>query len=184
MKVIQFFVHDSVISHTIPLGVIASMCLYERNSHRNAGQTSTTLECYGHLLQNKSETRKWHVYKASFSVITLCLQATGITACSGALNGDRVQPNSTTLSLHTTDSSNYNAIKPRLKSRYTIKSPDHNSIEYVWDCLGKAISQRRCPPRTPKELKVPLLGKWALLPQILIDTLIKSIGARFEALTK
>ncbi|GFV78832.1 hypothetical protein TNCV_4079321 [Trichonephila clavipes] len=36
------------------------------------------------------------------------------------------------------------------------------------------------PPRTPKELKVPLSEEWALLPQILIDTLINSMAARFE----
>ncbi|GFY06542.1 hypothetical protein TNCV_3523981 [Trichonephila clavipes] len=26
------------------------------------------------------------------------------------------------------------------------KSPDHNSIEYYWDGLGKAISQSSAPP--------------------------------------
>ncbi|GFT85177.1 hypothetical protein TNCV_496371 [Trichonephila clavipes] len=29
-----------------------------------------------------------------------------------------------------------------------IMSPDHNSIEHVWDDLGKAISQSSFPPRT------------------------------------
>ncbi|GFW08276.1 hypothetical protein TNCV_1655911 [Trichonephila clavipes] len=34
-------------------------------------------------------------------------------------------------------------------SRY----PDHNSIEYLWNGLGEAISQLSCPPRTlsPRE---------------------------------
>ncbi|GFY35976.1 hypothetical protein TNCV_4843481 [Trichonephila clavipes] len=54
----------------------------------------------------------------------------------------------------------------------------------AYDGLGKAISQRRSPTRTPaslQELKLPSLEKWALLPQILIDTLINSMEARCEA---
>ncbi|GFW79988.1 hypothetical protein TNCV_983971 [Trichonephila clavipes] len=60
---------------------------------------------------------------------------------------------------------------------------DHNSIEYVWDGLGKAISQRSSPPSThlPQELKVLLLEKRALLPQI--GTLINSMAARCEVCT-
>ncbi|GFT75062.1 transposable element Tc1 transposase [Trichonephila clavipes] len=61
------------------------------------------------------------------------------------------------------------------------RSPDHNSIEYVWDGLGKAISQGSSPPRTSQELKISLLEIWSLLPQILIDTLINSMAARYEA---
>ncbi|GFU52737.1 hypothetical protein TNCV_275521 [Trichonephila clavipes] len=37
------------------------------------------------------------------------------------------------------------------------RSPDHNSIQYVWDGLRKAISQPNSLPWTPCELKVPLL---------------------------
>ncbi|GFX79510.1 hypothetical protein TNCV_824991 [Trichonephila clavipes] len=51
-------------------------------------------------------------------------------------------------------------------------SPHHNSIEYVCDGLGKAISQRRFSPRILQELKALRLEKWALLPQILTYTLI------------
>ncbi|GFW14057.1 hypothetical protein TNCV_3546461 [Trichonephila clavipes] len=40
----------------------------------------------------------------------------------------------------------------------------HNSIEYVWDGLVKAISQRNSAQRIPQEIIVPVLEKWALLP--------------------
>ncbi|GFU52712.1 hypothetical protein TNCV_2454251 [Trichonephila clavipes] len=56
------------------------------------------------------------------------------------------------------------------------RSPNHNSIQYVWDGLRKAISQPNSLPWTPCELKVPLL-----LPQILIETLINSTVAHCEA---
>ncbi|GFW55024.1 hypothetical protein TNCV_2786391 [Trichonephila clavipes] len=59
---------------------------------------------------------------------------------------------------------------------------DNISIEYVWDDLGKAISQRKSLPKAPKELKVPFLEKkWALLPKTAIETLINSMTARCEA---
>ncbi|GFT71287.1 hypothetical protein TNCV_3002651 [Trichonephila clavipes] len=57
----------------------------------------------------------------------------------------------------------------------------HNSIEYVWDGLGKALYQRSSSPRTLEELKVPLLEKWVLLPQVLIDTIINRTISRSEA---
>ncbi|GFU18788.1 hypothetical protein TNCV_1085341 [Trichonephila clavipes] len=56
---------------------------------------------------------------------------------------------------------------------------DHNSIEYVWDGLRKAISQRLS--QDLQELKVQHLKQRALLPQTLIETLINSIAARSEA---
>ncbi|GFS53916.1 hypothetical protein TNCV_3761461 [Trichonephila clavipes] len=58
---------------------------------------------------------------------------------------------------------------------------DRNSIEYVWDGLGKAISHRSYPPSTPQELKVTLWEKWVLLPQILIGTFINSMAVRCDA---
>ncbi|GFX45430.1 hypothetical protein TNCV_1026901 [Trichonephila clavipes] len=32
----------------------------------------------------------------------------------------------------------------------SLRSPYHNSIQYVCDCLEKAIFQRSSPPRTPQ----------------------------------
>ncbi|GFU04323.1 uncharacterized protein TNCV_864221 [Trichonephila clavipes] len=55
------------------------------------------------------------------------------------------------------------------------RSVDLNPIEHIWEGLGKAISQGSPPPKPPS--KVVLLEEWALLPQILIDTLIDSMTA-------
>ncbi|GFS78221.1 hypothetical protein TNCV_3171891 [Trichonephila clavipes] len=64
---------------------------------------------------------------------------------------------------------------------YPSRSLDHNFIEYIWDSLRKGISQHSSLLRTSQKLKVQLLEKWALLPQILIDTLKNSMATRFEA---
>ncbi|GFV99551.1 hypothetical protein TNCV_5079151 [Trichonephila clavipes] len=56
-------------------------------------------------------------------------------------------------------------------------SLDHNCIEYIWDVLGNASS----PSRNLQKFKALLLEKWALLPQILIDTLINKMVGCSEA---
>ena len=60
-------------------------------------------------------------------------------------------------------------------------SPDLNPIEHVWDALGRAISGRQPPPRTLQALKSSLVDEWNLLPQVLLNNLIYSMGARCAA---
>ncbi|GFX01873.1 hypothetical protein TNCV_370621 [Trichonephila clavipes] len=59
--------------------------------------------------------------------------------------------------------------------------PDQNSIKHIWYDLGKAISQRIPLSKTSQEIKVPLLEKWGLLPQIRIDIVINSMADLCEA---
>ncbi|GFU22669.1 transposable element Tcb2 transposase [Trichonephila clavipes] len=58
------------------------------------------------------------------------------------------------------------------------RSPDLNSIEHVWDFLGRRLAARTLPPVTIRELRLALQDEWAAMPQQLIDTLILSMGRR------
>ncbi|GFT64142.1 transposable element Tcb2 transposase [Trichonephila clavipes] len=60
------------------------------------------------------------------------------------------------------------------------RSTDLNLIEHVWEFLGRRLSARTLPPVTIRELRLALQDKWAAMPQQLIDTLILSMGRRFE----
>ncbi|GFW32992.1 transposable element Tc3 transposase [Trichonephila clavipes] len=60
------------------------------------------------------------------------------------------------------------------------RSPDFNPIEHVWDFLGRRLAARTLPPVTIRELRLALQDEWAAMPQQLIDTLILSMGRRFE----
>ncbi|GFV97357.1 transposable element Tcb2 transposase [Trichonephila clavipes] len=60
------------------------------------------------------------------------------------------------------------------------RSPDLNSIEHVWDFLGRRLAARIIPPVTIRELRLALQDEWAAKPQQLIDTLILSMGRRCE----
>ncbi|GFS95441.1 transposable element Tcb2 transposase [Trichonephila clavipes] len=60
------------------------------------------------------------------------------------------------------------------------RSPDLNPIEHVWDFLGRRLAARTLPPVTIRELRLALQDEWAAMPQQLIDTLILSMGRRFE----
>ncbi|GFS78105.1 transposable element Tcb2 transposase [Trichonephila clavipes] len=63
---------------------------------------------------------------------------------------------------------------------WTARSPDLNPIEYVWDFLGRRLAARTLPPVTIRELRLALQDEWAAMPQLLIDTLILSMGRRCE----
>ncbi|GFX93205.1 transposable element Tcb2 transposase [Trichonephila clavipes] len=58
--------------------------------------------------------------------------------------------------------------------------PDLNPIEHVWDFLGRRLAARTLPPVTIWELRLALQDEWAPMPQQLIETLILSMGRRFE----
>ncbi|GFY35625.1 transposable element Tc3 transposase [Trichonephila clavipes] len=60
------------------------------------------------------------------------------------------------------------------------RSPDLNTIEHVWDFLGRRLAARTLPPVTIRELRLALQDEWATMPEQLIDTLILSMGRRCE----
>ncbi|GFS47579.1 hypothetical protein TNCV_3133761 [Trichonephila clavipes] len=60
------------------------------------------------------------------------------------------------------------------------RSPDLNTIEHVWDFLGRRLAARTLPPVTIRELRLALQDEWAAMPQQLIDTLILSMGRLCE----
>ncbi|GFV78897.1 transposable element Tcb1 transposase [Trichonephila clavipes] len=60
-------------------------------------------------------------------------------------------------------------------------SPDLNTIEHVWDMLGRRILARQPPPTCLPELQRALLDEWYNIPQDQIDNLILSMSRRCKA---
>ncbi|GFW63273.1 transposable element Tcb2 transposase [Trichonephila clavipes] len=60
------------------------------------------------------------------------------------------------------------------------RSPGLNTIEHVWDFLGRRLAARTLPPVTIRELRLALQDEWAAMPQQLIDILILSMVRRCE----
>ncbi|GFU02936.1 transposable element Tc3 transposase [Trichonephila clavipes] len=60
-------------------------------------------------------------------------------------------------------------------------SPDLNSIEYVWDMLGRRIAARQPPPTCLPELRRALFDVSCNIPQDQIDNLILSMPRRCKA---
>ncbi|GFT28081.1 transposable element Tcb2 transposase [Trichonephila clavipes] len=61
-------------------------------------------------------------------------------------------------------------------------SPDTNSIEHVWDSLGRRVAGRQPPPQTLQELERALLEEWDRIPQLVINSLIDSMPQRCSTL--
>ncbi|GFU54902.1 transposable element Tcb2 transposase [Trichonephila clavipes] len=61
-------------------------------------------------------------------------------------------------------------------------SPDLNSIEHVWDALGRRVAGRQPLPQTLQELERALLEEWDRIPQLVINSLIDSMPQRCSTL--
>ncbi|GFT28550.1 transposable element Tcb2 transposase [Trichonephila clavipes] len=58
----------------------------------------------------------------------------------------------------------------------------HESIEHVWDALGRRVAGRQPPPQTLQELERALLEEWDRIPQLVINSLIESMPQRCSTL--
>ncbi|GFT40416.1 transposable element Tc3 transposase [Trichonephila clavipes] len=64
------------------------------------------------------------------------------------------------------------------RMEWPARSPDLNSIEHLWDYLGREVAALNPPPRSLHELKQGLLCVWSSLPIPVSDNLINSMGNR------
>ncbi|GFU76733.1 transposable element Tc3 transposase [Trichonephila clavipes] len=55
------------------------------------------------------------------------------------------------------------------------RSPDLNSIENVWDALGRQVAGRNYPPTNKNTLIRALTEEWDKLPQQLLDNVVQSM---------
>ncbi|GFX86547.1 transposable element Tcb2 transposase [Trichonephila clavipes] len=60
-------------------------------------------------------------------------------------------------------------------------SLDLNSIEHVWEALGRRIAARLHHPENTQQLKQMLIEEWALLPQEMLHQLVLSMWRQCEA---
>ncbi|KFM72936.1 hypothetical protein X975_05532, partial [Stegodyphus mimosarum] len=59
-------------------------------------------------------------------------------------------------------------------------SPDFNTIENLWDALGRAVSSRFPPPATLIKLETALQEEWRLLNSAVDDHLIESMVTSYN----
>ncbi|GFX42842.1 transposable element Tc1 transposase [Trichonephila clavipes] len=60
------------------------------------------------------------------------------------------------------------------------RSPDLNSIENVWDALGRQVAGRNYPPTNKNTLIRALTEEWDKLPQQLLNNVVQSMVRRVE----
>ncbi|GFU04690.1 transposable element Tcb2 transposase [Trichonephila clavipes] len=60
------------------------------------------------------------------------------------------------------------------------RSPDLNSIENVWDALGRQVAGRNYPSTNKNTLICALTEEWDKLPQQLLDNVVQSMVRRVE----
>ncbi|GFW84861.1 DDE_3 domain-containing protein [Trichonephila clavipes] len=58
---------------------------------------------------------------------------------------------------------------------WSARSPDLNSIENVWDALGRQVASRNYPPTNKNTLIRALTEEWDKLPQQLLDNVVQSM---------
>ena len=63
-------------------------------------------------------------------------------------------------------------------------SPDLNSIENLWNALGRIVSSRFPPPATLIELKTGVQEEWRLLYSLVVDHLLESMVTRCKRYIK
>uniref|UniRef100_UPI001651CFA5 transposase n=1 Tax=Paenibacillus tengchongensis TaxID=2608684 RepID=UPI001651CFA5 len=61
------------------------------------------------------------------------------------------------------------------------KSPDLNPIEHLWDNLDQRVRRRPIPPSNVIQLRQALIQEWNNIPQAEINTLIRSMRQRCQA---
>ncbi|GFX32099.1 transposable element Tcb2 transposase [Trichonephila clavipes] len=64
---------------------------------------------------------------------------------------------------------------------WLVYSPDLNTIEVVWDMLGRQTAARQPPPTCLPELWRAFLDEWCNIPQDQIDNLIFSMPRRWSS---
>ncbi|GFV28403.1 transposable element Tcb2 transposase [Trichonephila clavipes] len=69
-----------------------------------------------------------------------------------------------------------------IRMEWSACSPDMNTIEHVWDALGRRVAGRQPPPQAPQELERALLEEWDRTPQLVINSLIDSMPQRCSTL--
>ena len=68
------------------------------------------------------------------------------------------------------------------KTEHTVKSPDCNTIEHIWDELGSAITSMGTPSQNIDELHQALLDKWAEIRVECLERLVASMPRRLAAI--
>nr|CAI5838635.1 unnamed protein product [Callosobruchus analis] len=58
---------------------------------------------------------------------------------------------------------------------WSLRSPDMNPIEHVWDMLKRRIRQKNPPPRTLAELERAAREEWENIPQKSFQNLIRGM---------
>ena len=60
-------------------------------------------------------------------------------------------------------------------------SPDRNSIEHIWDELGRCVRQQGNPSQTIGHVKRALVEQWRRLPQAVFTNVLRSMRRRCVA---